>query len=235
MELLEITHEGEGFTAQVHFDRYRTLRISVRREGQVLVRAPQGTGLDWVRKQVLAKAAWISRHLERFRASQTALTPQPSAEGQPHWHLGQPHTLRLVRGRLRNAVRLEEGVLEVSTKSAPTAEVVRRVLDAWELEQAKELFPRLLRALLPRFDALGVPRPTRLKIRSMTSRWGSCTRAGSITLNRHLIRTPLACVEYVIAHELCHLRHHGHQAPFYQLLAQIMPDWKQRKARLKHL
>jgi predicted metal-dependent hydrolase len=67
----------------------------------------------------------------------------------------------------------------------------------------------------------------------MTSRWGTCSRAGAVTLNRHLVRAPLACVEYVVAHELCHLRHHSHDARFYGLLQTLMPDWKERKQRLR--
>ena len=89
------------------------------------------------------------------------------------------------------------------------------------------------RELVPVVAAHGVPRPAQLKIRAMTSRWGTCSRSGSITLNRHLMRAPLTCVEYVVAHELCHLVHHGHDARFYGLLAAIMPDWKARRLRLR--
>ncbi|MDQ7833931.1 MAG: SprT family zinc-dependent metalloprotease [Humidesulfovibrio sp.] len=233
LELLEITHAGQRILVQVRYDRFRTLRLSVRPEGTVLVRAPRRASQTQIRAHVETKAGWIIRHLERFRVLREA-APQPLTylSGETHAFLGREYTLE-ARQDERNAVRLEDGCLVVTTLFPPTPEKVRKLLDTWHLEQARELFHRFLRALQPQFDALNVPRPACLKIRAMTSRWGTCSRSGTITLNRHLTRAPLECVEYVVAHELCHLRHFGHDAHFYGLLERVVPDWKARRRRLR--
>jgi hypothetical protein len=232
LELLEITHEDQRILVQVSYDRFRTLRLSVRPEGTVLVRAPRRVSQARVREHVESKAAWIIRHLERFRALREA-APQPLTylSGETHTYLGRGYVLE-ARQAERNAVRLEGDSLVVTTVFPPSTDKVKKLLDAWYLKQARELFLRLLRQLQPMLGAHGVPRPAVLKIRAMTTRWGTCSRSGTITLNRHLMRAPLPCVEYVVAHELCHLRHHGHDARFYGLLETVMPDWK---ARRKHL
>ena len=67
------------------------------------------------------------------------------------------------------------------------------------------------------------------------TRWGSCSRGGTILLNTELIAAPVECIDYVITHELCHLRIHGHTPDFYRLLFRCMPDWRRRKARLETL
>lgn len=72
-----------------------------------------------------------------------------------------------------------------------------------------------------------------LIIRKMSTRWGSCTPAGTITLNLNLIKAPRRCIEYVIIHELCHLVYHKHDARFYKLLHSLMPNWEKWKERLE--
>lgn len=229
--VLEILCDERRVAVQVAFDRFRTLRLSVRRDGSVTMRAPRGTSLETVRQRLQLKAQWICRHLERFAASPPPAQALQYVSGERHLFLGQSLLLHVVQGT-RSQVRLEEDRLEVTTRLAPQPRAVRRLVDAWHLEQSRELFTRIIRSLLPRCDALGIPRPSKLTVRAMTSRWGSCSRSGNITLNRQLIRTPQACIEFVAAHELCHLRHHGHHKAFYELLSALLPDWKERKARL---
>jgi predicted metal-dependent hydrolase len=69
----------------------------------------------------------------------------------------------------------------------------------------------------------------------MRGRWGSCTRPGVILLNTELARAPRYCIDYVITHELCHLKFPNHGSEFYRLLSRLMPDWRQRKKRLENV
>ena len=66
----------------------------------------------------------------------------------------------------------------------------------------------------------------------MQKQWGSCSPAGVILLNPHLVKAPRDCIDYVISHELCHLREHNHSPRYYRLLAKIIPSWEAMKARL---
>ncbi|MFN8916155.1 MAG: YgjP-like metallopeptidase domain-containing protein, partial [Burkholderiales bacterium] len=70
-------------------------------------------------------------------------------------------------------------------------------------------------------------------VREMRSRWGSLSPGGQMTLNSRLVQAPRPCIEYVIVHELCHITHRDHDAGFYSMLRQIMPDWQTRKHRLE--
>jgi len=73
----------------------------------------------------------------------------------------------------------------------------------------------------------------RLQVRRNEKRWGSLSRGGILTLNTDLIRAPRECIDYVITHELCHLKCHDHSPEFYRLLEKVMPDWEKRKHKLE--
>jgi predicted metal-dependent hydrolase len=67
----------------------------------------------------------------------------------------------------------------------------------------------------------------------MKRTWGSCSSSGVITLNPHLVKAPPDCIDYVVAHEICHLREHNHSRAFYDLQDQLYPQWRAAKTRLK--
>ena len=67
----------------------------------------------------------------------------------------------------------------------------------------------------------------------MPKRWGSCTPTGEVILNPELVKAASPCIEYVIVHELCHLRHPNHNRAFFQMLDAVLPDWRKRKDRLE--
>jgi predicted metal-dependent hydrolase len=69
----------------------------------------------------------------------------------------------------------------------------------------------------------------------METRWGSCSYDGEITLNPRLMQAPYDCIDYVILHELCHLKEHNHSKRFYRLLDHVLPDWRERKQKLNAL
>jgi predicted metal-dependent hydrolase len=226
--------QEECVSVEVGFDRFRSLRLSIRRDGTIRARAPKGTSLAALREHVLSKGPWILKHLERMRERGQTARPLAYVNGETHYFLGQGYALLLRQGP-RNLVRLAGDSLLVTTRQDPRPEQVRKLVDGWLLTQAREVFTKVIREFLPRMDAQGAPRPAKLNIRTMRSRWGSCSRARAICLNRQLIKAPLSCIEFVAAHELCHLKHHGHDARFYGLLDTVLPDWRERKKLLHSL
>jgi predicted metal-dependent hydrolase len=101
----------------------------------------------------------------------------------------------------------------------------------WFRERAEAVFRERFDAWAEKAVRHGIKADT-FQIHRMKNRWGSCTSEGRILLNPDLIIAPVMCIEYVIAHELCHLKQHNHGTGFYRLLHALMPDWQQRRERL---
>jgi len=127
-------------------------------------------------------------------------------------------------------VKMSRGHLVLTMPGKFDQNRVKALLHCWYLDHARQVFIDVLDEWLPRFKEHQRPR---LIVRAMQSRWGSLSQAGTMTLNANLIRVPRACIEYVVAHELCHLKHRDHNTGFFRLLGEVMPDWEKRKQRLE--
>lgn len=207
----------------------QTLAIEVHPDSRVLVRAPVGCPEALIAERVQKRAAWISRQLAEFERYRPRTPSRQYINGESHLYLGRQYRLRLAEGDSAS-VKLTRGQLLVSLPGEPNPERVKALLHRWYLDQARAVFTEVLDASL--FPFKGVTHP-RLIVRAMQSRWGSLSRAGTMTLNVNLVRAPRTCIEYVVVHELCHTRHRSHDARFFRLLGQLMPDWQRRKRRLE--
>jgi predicted metal-dependent hydrolase len=117
----------------------------------------------------------------------------------------------------------------VSLKPGISSDKVSDILRKWYIARAREL---LNERVIFYSKELGVM-PNKIAIRNQSRRWGSCSSKGNINLNWKLVMAPPAILDYVVAHELCHLRHPNHRPEFWRLLATVMPDYGDRRKWLK--
>jgi predicted metal-dependent hydrolase len=129
-------------------------------------------------------------------------------------------------------VRLLRGRLEVSAcNTEPQA--VRDAMEQWYRSRAQNIFARRLAELCPKLK--WVNSLPQWQLRPMSKQWGSCSPKGRLSLNPLLVKASRACIDYVIIHELCHLRYHNHSKDYYRLLEKTLPDWKATKQRLDNM
>ena len=225
-----LTYGADSIRYEVRFLASRqTLGIEVHPDSRVLVRAPVGCPEALIAERVQKRAAWISRQLAGFERYRPRTPARQYVTGESHLYLGRQYRLKLLSGDTAG-VKLARGRLIVSLPGEPDPERIKALLRRWYLDRARVLFGEVLDASLLHFK--GIERP-RLIARAMQSRWGSLSRAGTMTLNVNLVRAPRLCIGYVVTHELCHIRHRDHDARFFSLLTRVMPDWEQRKRRLE--
>lgn len=207
----------------------QTLTIEVHPNSRVLVRAPVGCPEALIAELIQKRAGWISRQLAEFERYRPRTPPRQYVNGESHLYLGRQYRLKLVSGDAAR-VKLTRGRLLVNLPGEPDPERVKMLLHRWYLDRARTVFSDMVDASLRHFKDIERPR---LIVRAMQSRWGSLSGIGTMTLNVNLVRAPRPCIEYVVIHELCHIKHRGHDVHFHKLLAQVMPDWEHRKQRLE--
>lgn len=222
--------KGEGFEYVLKYTRRKTVGIFVHVDGRVEVRAPPRYPQYLVKDFVASRTAWVNKQL--LRSSPSPLSPEPDyMDGERHPLLGDYLTLRVEPG-LFDIVEPIKGDLVVTTRT-PDAEFIKHAVTTWYKAQAQSLLEERVSYWWERMDWLRhFPRPN-IKVRSMRTRWGSCSSRGSINFNIELIKKPLDCVDYIVVHELCHLREFNHSDAFYRLMSAALPDWEDRQTLLE--
>jgi predicted metal-dependent hydrolase len=209
----------------------KTMEIAVHPDGKVLVKAPKGTDQKTIRGRVLRRARWISKQIDYFSQFEPRIPSRRYVGGETHLFLGRQYRLK-IKKQLKDEVKLKGSFFYVMTSDTHNVRKIKKLIEEWHKEHAQEIFLRRLNILYKSLEKLRIAYP-KIQIRKMTRRWGSCGKHGIISLNEKLIKTPLVCIDYVIMHELCHLKEHSHNNGYFKLLTKYMPDWRKRKERLE--
>jgi predicted metal-dependent hydrolase len=216
---------------QVVRRKRKTLSIEVLPDGTVQAVAPLDTREEEIRWRLEKRGAWILRQQRELALLPPALPPRKYVSGETHRYLGRQHRLRVLVGR-DEGVRVIRGELLVTAKAPERAE---RVLQAWLRERAEQVLAERMESCQERASHYGIRHSGEFRLRSMTTRWGSCSRTGRLTSNPLLIQAPKECIDCVLLHELCHAAEFSHSRAYYVLLGRVLPDWKAKRARLNRL
>jgi len=216
------------FDYQITRSRRKTLAIYVR-HNQVEVRAPQHTFNRTIESFVKQKASWILNQLEQ-QAHKVAEQYQLK-NNSPLPYLGSERLLQIQQlEKGRSHIQLNEQHWLIKSKhTAPDS--LHRLFHRWLKQQAHDYMVPRAQALAHQLgltDKLG-----EIKFRNTKSKWGHCKADGTLQFNQLIMLAPPAVIDYLIAQEGCHLRHHNHSATYWRLVASVCPEMPSHKAWLR--
>lgn len=207
----------------IYQDR-ETLAIHVYPDCSVVVEAPLDTTDDAIRAKLRKRAKWIVKQQRTFKTYETRDPQRQYVSGETHYYLGKRYRLRVLESE-HERVQFSRGRLILQVSDTDDWQGKQKLMQDWYKSRAKFVFKDRLVACHKRFVGVDIPFPE-FQIRAMKSQWGSCTPSGKIILNIKLIQLPKKFIDYVIIHELCHLKEHKHNRIFYDLLTRILPEWE---------
>lgn len=227
------THQIKFGSQTISYDlqlmQRKTLSISVHPDLSVIVKAPEKTKLEDLGKKLYHRAKWILNQQRRFEIYLPDVPPRKYVSGESHRFLGRQYRLKIIKNDTEQ-IKLSRQFLEVYTPDTTPANA-RLLVENWYREQSSQIFQEHLSACYTKLAREKIHYP-KISIRRMQSSWGSCSAKGLISLNIKLIQVPVEYIDYVIIHELCHLKYLHHEAGFYKLLSRIMPGWEAKKEKL---
>ena len=236
--------------------RRKTVSIFVDPFEGVFLRASLSPSLGKLSKLVHSKAVWILDKQRRINETIGHFPKREFVTGESFLYLGRQLRLKVLKSKnklnpyntrdkkkldsrfhgndifgARVAVKGGRFLVSINGKNSDLDKIktVRGLLSVWYKKHVEKV---LLKRVTLYSKKLRVSVPEVI-LANQTKRWGSCNRKGRISFNWHIIMAPMSLVDYVVAHELCHLRHNNHSEDFWKLLGAIMPDYEARRERLR--
>lgn len=195
-------------------------------DGGLRVAAPGHAPISEIEAFIREKARWVLQKLSEWRAA-----PKPPivnwSEGATIALLGAPVRIELLPGR--RGICLEDGQLGIGLAPRGEPAALRKRGIAWFKDRARALFGERLALYAA---SLGVPTPA-LTLSNARTQWGVCREDGHVRLNWRLIHLPLHLIDYVVAHELAHLREMNHSADFWAVVGGLYPDYQKARRELR--
>ena len=224
--------EISGITIEVQKKNIKNLHLVVAPpDGKVRVSAPMHLSDDSIKMFVRTKLGWIKKQQEKFE-KQPRQSEREYVSGETLYVLGQQYFLRVEYSYKGNFLVLSGNEAILTVRKESTASQREAFVNEWYRALLKEK----IEIYLPKWENITGLRCDSWQTKYMTTRWGTCnTNTRKIWLNLQLAKKPIECLEYVILHELAHLKVRNHSKDFVAIMDQYMPYWRETKKLLNDL
>ena len=198
-------------------------------EGRVRVSVPLKTNDESLRLFLISKISWIRKQQKKF-SQQERQTKREYVTGESHYFFGRKYQLNVHKTEKNPRIEIHKKThIELYVKPNTTIKQKQKIFEKLYRNELEKIIPKLLQKSE---DKVGV-KVSEVKIKKMKTKWGTCnSKDKRIWLNLELAKKPLHCIDYVLVHELVHLREKKHSDRFFQLLESAYPRWQQSKDEL---
>lgn len=218
-----------GINVELQKKNIKNLHLSVLPpDGRVRVSAPMHLSDESIAMFVRTKLCWIKKQQEKF-INQPRQCEREYVSGETLYVFGQQYFLRVEYSYKGNSLVLEGNEAILTVRKESTAKQREAFVNEWYRSLLKEKIEQYL----PKWEKITGLYCDSWQTKNMTTRWGTCnTNTRKIWLNLQLAKKPIECLEYVLLHELAHLKVRNHSKDFVAIMDQYMPYWRDVKQRL---
>ena len=208
--------------------RRKTLLLTIERDGRVVVRVPYHTPEREIEAFFNGKLSWIKKKIgEKKKNIDGAERPKQFIAGEKFLYLGEHYPLELREpGKGRSHLALSHGTFFLDSNYTAKA---RDIFIQWYKERAREIFTERVNFYSKKLDLY----PKEIRISSARTRYGSCTADNKVFFSFRLVMAPYSKIDYVIVHELVHIKIKDHSRRFWRYMEEVMPEYRKYRKWLK--
>lgn len=219
-----------NISAEVEWKKIKNIHLTIYPpNARIHVSAPLFMTEEAIRLFLISKQAWIKQKVSQV-LNQNRQTPREYVSGENHYFKGQRFRLKVIYHNAPAKVEIQGNeFINLYVREGVTEERKAEIIKEWYREKLKETLPELI----SKWEAIIGVKANKWSIKQMKTIWGSCNhRTKNILFNLELIKKPLHCIEYVVVHELLHIKVRLHNKEYISLLNKYFPNWKQIKDEL---
>jgi len=203
----------------------KTIAIIVHTDGRVIVRAPLKANKKQIEAFVTSKLEWIEKHRQRAQNMTVHETRKAFIPGEKFLFLGVSYPLEF-KEQVDQGFVLLNGSFQLKADLKSTAAAI---FTRWYQVKARQIITERVTWFARRYNF----KPTKIRISSARTRWGSCSSQGTLSFTWRLVMAPIEIIDYVVVHELAHLLERNHGPGFWNEVEKILPDYKEKRTWLK--
>lgn len=215
-----ITLKDEIINYIVLYKNKKNISIKIHGNKELYVYAPVGISNEYIEEVIKSKENWIIKNIKKIHENNLN-------DGNYIIYRGRKFLKRVEESTIKKIVIKDDSIIIKS----PNIDIhnVNHIISSWYLENANIVILNRINELSSKYNLI----PSKILIRNQKSRWGSCNSRKEIRLNWRLVLMPDYVMDYIIIHELCHLKHMNHSNSFWSLVHKLDPDFKKSKEWLK--
>lgn len=227
----KVKYENKTIAYTVNRAKIKNFYITIQ-NGEVVIKAPRFATSSQIQNVVEAKRQWIMQKLQEYQTSPRKA--KDYADGESFQILGESYTLNIYYKDINNAIlNVENGniaiILPLRYADADNTEQIKKMIDKMYYMIAE----REVEAAMEKTRKMVGLAPEEYRIKKTKSVWGSCSSNKKITINQNLMMYSRKAIEYVVLHEVCHLKYMNHSKNFWAMVEKYMPDYKEAEKELK--
>lgn len=230
--MYSLEYDKKVFEYELIRKKKKNLSITVTSNGKIVVSAPEKAKFEDIEKKINGKISWIYKKLQLVNSASDISKAKEYVSGESFMYLGKNYRLKIEKNdNTENELKLYKGLfnLKIDLSLKNTENKIKTIISDWYIEKAKEKINERVEIYSKKIRVS----PNKISVKNLTKSWGICSSNGNISFNWKIIMTPLSVLDYVIVHELCHLKHHNHSKEFWNLVSLYVPDYKNKKEWLK--
>jgi len=212
----------------------KTIGITINMYGEVKVAAPLHISEKQIGEIIRKKADWIIRKVNEVKKMNSNIVYKKYVSGEKILYLGKEYALEIAEmGTRKDEVYIQDDTISVYIKHGLTEESKKQAIKEELIKWYRQRFAEIIKERIEKFSQQLKVIPCKVVIKDQKTRWGSCSKKGNINLNWRLVMAPIDIIDYVVVHELCHLKVMNHSKDFWNLVESILPSCREKREWLK--